>query len=282
MILSKHRVHLGLSESFRILHLSDSHLCLADSRDGEWKMRMAEQRGRWANRSEENFIEQLSYAREQGLPVFHTGDLSDFVSHANLERAEELLRGIPYFITPGNHEFMRYVDPNEFLATPAYKTLSYDRVQARYANRLSMDSRLIGGVNFVALDNGFYDFDEQQLAFLRAELDKGHPTVLMMHIPLYSPEHCAFLMQPPNSRRTAIQLAAPEELLNTYSDYDRFEQSCTPLTREMADYIRTEPRIRCVLCGHTHLPYQAVLPSGAVQLTVGAGMDGYAQEIEFY
>ena len=280
MKLSKHRICVGAAEPFRILHISDSHLTLADERDGEWKMKMAESRGRWACHAEENLAEQLAYAREQNLTVLHTGDLSDFVSLQNLETAERMLDGIPYFLTPGNHEFMRYVDANEFLAVPAYKTLSYDKVQAYYKNRLSIDNRVIGGVNFVALDNGFYEFDGEQLARLRAEAAKGYPIVLMMHIPLYTPAYGEFMLKERHAR-TAALLGTPQEILDTYPAYDRFEQSYGPSTTEMIEYIGREPMIRCILCGHTHVSCQDALPSGIVQYTVGAGMDGFAEEIEF-
>lgn len=281
MHLTKHRIQIGLEKPFRILHISDSHLTLADERDGDWKMKIAADRTRWARNAMEHFKEQLAYARKQNLTVIHTGDLSDFVSLMNLETAQQMLDGIPYFLTPGNHEFMRFVDANEFLATSAYKTLSYDKVQGYYKNNLTIDNRLMGGINFVAIDNGFYEYSEEQLIRLKAEVQKGYPIVLMMHIPLYTPAYGAFMLHDCKSRTTAL-LGTPREILDTYNAYDRFEQSWGSETENMIQYILSEPMIRCILCGHTHREYQDVLPSGIVQYSVGAGMDGYAEEIEFY
>ena len=48
-------------------------------------------------------------AKEYGVPIIHTGDLIDFVSLANLERAERFISENDCFTVAGNHEFSLYV-----------------------------------------------------------------------------------------------------------------------------------------------------------------------------
>ena len=90
MELEKFEIEAGLKEPVTLLHLSDTHICLADERDNERKNVLAAGRIKSAFGGSNEQIEQwldeaMAFGREQADLIIHTGDLVDFVSAANLD-----------------------------------------------------------------------------------------------------------------------------------------------------------------------------------------------------
>ncbi|MBQ2706718.1 MAG: metallophosphoesterase, partial [Clostridia bacterium] len=83
------------------------------------------------------------------------------------------------FFAAGNHEFSLYV--GEAWEDADYRNQSLAKVQAAFGNDIRFSSRIIGGVNLVAIDDGYSRFDEEHLDLLKAEVAKGLPIVLLMH-----------------------------------------------------------------------------------------------------
>ena len=122
-------IPVGALEPFSVLHTSDNHICLADERDNERKRKLAEERGMAISKGHPEQLtkkaeEIFAYAKEHQLPVFHTGDLIDFVSEANLDYARNLLKDADVFVAAGNHEFSQYV--GEAWEDEAYKAQSFE------------------------------------------------------------------------------------------------------------------------------------------------------------
>lgn len=284
MVITKTRIEIGLDAPFKALHISDNHIALADARDDERKIRLAE--GRTAafdgsqapGAAEREYALQRAYACAHNLPVLHTGDLCDFVSYKNLDYAQETLKDIDYFMAVGNHEFSLYV--GEAFEDVPYKMQSFDLVQSYFRNDLHFASRVMGGINFVALDNGYYRFDADQLARMKQEIDKGLPIVLMMHNPLHTDELYRVMMEE-RHQSCAYLTGTPDEQLACYPK-DRFiQQKPDEDTMAFIEYVYTQPLIRAVLSGHLHFNYETRLPSGIMQYVTGGGYVGDTREIEF-
>ncbi len=282
MKLEKTRIEIGLDRPFRALHMSDNHIAFADARDGQRKMDLAAKRSAAFNRGGKTvdamLNEQLGYARENGLLVLHTGDLIDFVSYRNLEYARDVLKDVDYFMAVGNHEFSLYV--GEAFEDVPYKMQSYDLVQSYFRNNLLFDSRVVNGVNFVAVDDGYYLFDARQLAQLKAEAAKGLPIVLMMHNPLHTDAFFRSEMAVPG-RACAYLTGTPESMMGGYDDYRRRQQRPDEDTLAFIDYVCGEPLIRAVLAGHLHHAWEGPLPSGVMQYVADGGYHDVVREIEF-
>jgi len=280
MKLSHRQFKIGLAKPFKVLHISDTHLTFIDERDDERKRHMARGRQTWAATAEAAFAEQLDYASKQHLPVLHTGDLIDFVSMLNLEKSRELLAQTDYFIAMGNHEVIQYMEEAEFYPDAiAHRQESLPLVESYFTNRLTCAARVINGVNFVALDNGWYQFTAVQLEFLQTEVAKGLPVVLMLHVPLYTEK---FYQCSKNIRGAANVMGIPEEYFNCYaSEFDKYEQGYDDITMLTIRYIYATPLIRAVLCGHIHKECEDILPSGIIQYAVSEGFSGAACKIEF-
>lgn len=273
---------VGLSRPFRALHLTDSHIALADMRDGERKLTLAQNRTEAFSAdgpgAEACWQEQKAYAKKQGLPVLYTGDFCDFVSRANLEYAKEQFQDLDYFMAVGNHEFSLYV--GEAFEDEAYKMQSYCQVQRYFRNQLLFDSRVMGGINFIAVDNGYYRFNDGQLFCLQEEAKKGLPMVLLMHNPIHTDELFHWSMSIHNGR-CAYLTGTPEEMMRGYDEYRFRQQRPDEPTLRFMDYVNSQPLIKVVIAGHLHESHETALPSGIPQYVTGGGYKGYAREFLF-
>lgn len=252
---------VGVKEPFRVLHMTDTHLTYADMRDGERKVELATRRARSFPLAEEMLRLASEISKSENVPILHTGDLIDFVSLANLEAVERFVAQNDCFFATGNHEFSLYV--GEAKEDAAYRNQSLPAVQKVFKNDIRMASRVIGGVNFVGLDNGYYLFELQQLAFLKNEVAKGLPVVLLMHNPLYEPKLHEFMTQ---RDACSYLVAVPEELMMGYSA-DRFEQQrADAVTLETVEYIKNETQIKAIIAGHLHKDFEGVFADRIPQI----------------
>lgn len=264
MNIIESRLIVGAARAFRVVHLSDTHLTYADMRDGDRKVSLALKRSRIFPDAEDVLADAVKLSNELQLPILHTGDLIDFVSMSNLEKAGEFASMCDLFFAAGNHEFSLYVGETKEDAN--YRNQSLANVQAVFKNNIRMASRVIGGVNFVALDNGYYLFDNEQADFLRSEVDKGLPVVLMVHNPLF--ERKLYDLQMSKSP-CAYLTAVPAELMSSYPQ-ERFEQqSADSTTTDVVRFIENEPLIKAVLTGHLHYDYEGVVAGRLPQIVTG-------------
>jgi 3',5'-cyclic AMP phosphodiesterase CpdA len=279
--IKKIRLNPGLARPLRFLHVSDTHLSYADERDDERKRKLAEERRllfeQDTGRCGRYLKEALDYAERRCDLLIHTGDIIDFVSCRNLELAQEALAGTKCFFVAGNHEFSKYV--GEAFEDEAYKMDSMPLVQRAFKNNLRFDSMVTGGLNLVGMDNVYYHFDEAQYGLLRAELDKGLPVLLMLHVPLYTPELYHESMVTRGESNAGI-MGCPEELLKPYPEDRYIQQRPTELDMEMIDYIAAQPLIKAVLTGHKHYYHESPLAGGVKQYVAGAHFEGDALEFE--
>lgn len=191
MKIEKIRLAVGLERPIRIAHLTDIHLCLADERDAhlidhakERAQVFYEEAACPPKTPSEYFREAMAYAEEACDLSVITGDVLDFVSHKNREEAESILHGKNYLFTAGNHEFCPRVGvPDSF----ARKADLFGEIQSSFAGDMFFESRVVGGVNLVTIDNSYYNYSALQIKLLEREIEKGLPIVLFSHVPLSEP-----------------------------------------------------------------------------------------------
>ena len=282
MIIEKTTIDVGAASPFKALNLSDSHLCLADHRDGQRKVDLAIRRNaafaHGGKTSLDLLKEHLGYIRDHALPVLYTGDMIDFVSLKNLETAKALLEGIDFFTAAGNHEFSLYV--GEAFEDVPYKMQSYDLVQSYFDNDLSFASRVMGGVNFVAVDNSYYLFSEKQLGQLKTEAGKGLPIVLMLHVPIHTDALYRHMMDV-RKQPCAYLCGTPEAMLKPYTPDRAVQQRADDATNAFIEYVSHERLIRAILAGHLHCAWEGELPCGIPQYVCDGGYRDWGREITF-
>ncbi len=250
MNLIKNKICIGAEKPFSFLHMSDTHFTYADERDGQRKTELAEGRAPVFPDAERFAREAEEYAKANNLLICHTGDLIDFVSEANLDRAKQFTDANDVLLAAGNHEFSQYV--GEAWEDEAYRNQTLARVQMSFKNDIRFASRKINGVNLIAIDNGYYLFDKEQLALLKKEIEYGLPMILFMHTPLYSEELYESIKENGLLGDCAYIAGVPEELMKGFSEYRYRQQKADGATLEVLDIIRNEPLIKAVFTGHLH------------------------------
>ncbi len=250
MNIIKNKLCLGATKPFAFMHMSDTHFCYADEWDNERKRDLAQSRDPVFPDAERYAREAEEFAKANGILICHTGDLIDFVSEANLARTKQFTDANDVFLAAGNHEFSQYV--GEAWEDEAYRNQTLDKVQACFKNNIRFDSRKINGVNLIAIDNGYYQFDEGQFASLKMEAEYGLPMVLFMHTPLYCPELYESIRANGMLGDCAYIAGVPEELMKGFSAYRYRQQKPDEVTLETLEFINNEPLIKAVFAGHLH------------------------------
>lgn len=256
-------IEIGLERPVRVLHASDTHLPLADDRDEARKVELGISRARAFSEAMPCLEEISRISHDMELPIMYTGDIIDFVSVANLEFTKKYTEENDLFMAAGNHEFAQYL--GEALEDAAYRNQSLAKVQACFKNDIRMDSRIIDGLNFVALDNGYYTFDAEHLAFLKEQVALGLPIVLLIHTPLYEPDFYKDAIS--RFPEAAYLVGVPDELRAGYAtDGLRDYQAADAVTLEIMDYIADEPLFKAILTGHMHYDFDSVFADRIPQL----------------
>ncbi len=261
----KNHLHIGAREPFCVLHASDTHLHYADSRETQRKLELAQLRKSKMSTavSDLEFIKEKTQKEQRTL--IYTGDLIDFVSELNFEKAKEFCDSVDIFMSAGNHEFSHYL--GEAKEDAAYRNLSLDRVQQIFRNDIRCSSRIINGVNFVAIDNSYYLFEKEQLEFLKKETEKEHPVILVVHIPLYTREFYDFSITYDND--PANLMSVPEDLMQNYIPHRFEQQKQDDITAQAYSFIVNCKNIKAILSGHLHKNFEGKLSENTYQITTG-------------
>lgn len=266
-------VEAGASAPFRVLHISDAHITKVDKRDTALFAFCGKRIKPWSD----YYLEKaMQYAQSRGLRLLHTGDMMDFASEANLDHSAALFRMQPFLFCPGNHEFSHTPGAAE---KEAYKAEIYDKLQSACPQPLDHYATVVNGVNFVLLDDSYYRFSQEQFRFLKAEFAKGLPVILLCHVPFYTPELCAYALKQSKGKVASV-IDAPAEVTDAYNEQRRSQQAADKTTLSVLAWLKKQPQLKAVLCGHLHYNFQSRFSPSAMQYTVGALFNGDAYEIE--
>jgi len=256
------KITAGAERPFTLVNASDTHLTLADGRDGERKVKLAAKRKNVFGDSEAMLSEISRISKELSAPIVYTGDIIDFVSRKNLERTKKFAAENDVFFIAGNHEFSLYV--GEAFEDEAYRNKSLARVQACFDNDIRFSSRIINGVNLVAIDDSYYRFDADQFENLKKEVARGMPIILFMHCALFEQR----LYKAINAEAPYLT-CPPDDALEGCSEYRVRQQKPDEITKEMTDYIKSQPLIKAIVTGHLHWDWDGMLTESIPQYVTG-------------
>ena len=265
MNIIKDQINIGIEKPFTFLHMTDTHLCLADDRDNERKNKLAAGRTVIFPNAEKNVEFAIKYANEKGYMIAHTGDLIDFVSYKNIDAARDFADKIDCFMAAGNHEFSQYV--GEAVEDAAYRNQSLDKIQAAFKNDIRFSCREVNGVNLVAIDNSYYLFEREQLDALKAVAEQGKPMILFMHTPLYIEELLVSLKE--RGAKVYSMMSVPEEHMTEYPESRYKQQKEDAVTAEAFEYIKSQGLIKALIVGHLHYDLECNFGNGVPQFMTG-------------
>ncbi len=274
MELIRSTLKIGLNKPVKLLHVTDSHIALADERDDERKHELAK---RMRNPNKEKYLkEQIAYAEANCDLMVHTGDLMDFVSHANVDMAREILKNEKIFFIAGNHDYSQYV--GEAWEDNAYRMNSYMQMGYGLGVPMFFNSRVVGGVNIVGIDNSYYLFEDWHLWRLQREIEKGLPIILAFHDPLFEASLYAYHRKRLPTEPTHL-VGCDEEHLLPYSEFRAVQQRPDAPTLRFIEYVKHEPQIKAILTGHLHFSFESNITENLPQFVTGGGYDGVAREV---
>lgn len=274
MNIEKNTLHIGLEKPLKIFHITDSHVALCDDRDNERKKALAQRPNRVGR---EKFLEShLAYGRENCDLIVHTGDLIDFTSQANFDFARKVLVDEKVFFAAGNHEFSQYV--GEAYEDFAYKMNSFREMQPGLGAPLFFNSKIIGGVNFVSIDDSYHQFEPWQMEKLKKEIEKGFPIILCLHVPLFEQSLYDYFISI-TSPGDCTYLAGCDEDHLPYDEWRAIEIRPRGVTCEMVDFIKSQPQIKAVLAGHLHFSFVSDIAPGKPQFVTAGGYQDHVREL---
>ena len=277
LVLAYQHIRAGATKPFSVLHISDTHFTAAYAHEDAKKQELKLRRTRtFGGRQEEALRDSLAWAKDNVDYVLHTGDMIDWQSEANFDLVRKYY-GEQMFGSVGNHEYSRNMglDGKEAHGR-AWREATLDRIRAAYPFDPMLSAKVVNGVNFVCIDDVDGSVTAGQVDRFAAEVKKGFPIILCMHVPFFTDEiwlaHEKFWR---SCGRRFTQAAVPE----CRGDYQM--QKTDSVTREFIAYLKSEKLLKGILCGHLHITVQDRFSPTAMQYVVGGNFMFHGEEVLF-
>jgi hypothetical protein len=275
----------GLAQKTHVLHVTDSHIGLCDDRNADWQESSVSLRERFAKYhctatgrtvgTEVTFDATLkSFANHNVDLVALTGDIVHLPSKASVEFTAAALKsaGMPWLYTSGNHDWCYGGQP----FCEQTRRDFWPALQPLHNGPAACHVQLVNGLCFVSVDNSAYQVDAEQLEFVKTQLNRKLPTVLLIHIPLSLPT----LRAPAIARwGSPILMGDPDWSLEQRKKWGTGLDA--PETLECIRMLTAAPNLAAVLCGHIHFPHADNINPMAVQYVGAPGFEGGTRLVEF-
>ena len=281
--LGYRHISAGATAPFSILHISDTHFTEAYAHEPDVKQELKRVRTEcFGGFQEQALCDSLAWAKEHVDYVLHTGDLIDWQSEANYDLVRKYY-GDMALGAVGNHEYSpsMWLDSEKETKDDAWRAKSTKVLSSAYPFDISFHAEAVNGVNFVMIDDVFGTVTERQVGLFAAEVKKGLPIILCMHVPFYTPDiwlaNTKFWSYAnwKATDRTFSAAAVPE----AQGDYKA--QQTDKVTREFIAYLKSEKLLKGILAGHLHITVQERFSPTAMQYVVGGNFMFHGQEVLF-
>jgi 3',5'-cyclic AMP phosphodiesterase CpdA len=186
----------GATNSLKVMHITDTHISVRVEQEAEM-LKYTERMHKAYTGTRRHFSQDVSKTTFQYLDdglqrakkehvelLLLTGDIVNFPSPASVEYVCDKLKqtGIPWLYIAGNHDWHYEGLPG----TPESlrKTWIEKSLLPFYQGRNPLFySEVIKGINFVGIDNSTMTVSQEQTEFLKAQLARPEPIILLSHIP---------------------------------------------------------------------------------------------------
>lgn len=199
--------------------------------------------------------------------VFFTGDTVDFPSVSNFLAVKEYMDslGAKCFMAAGNHDDLEGSTDEELvksfeLAVGTVKDFAVDSVQ---------------GIDIVCIHDGFTKVTAEQVEKLRAQLDLGRPTVVLLHAPVMT-----------ESVKAPAENTWGEELEKWVVGAEGQDENCMEFVRLLNEKRNT---VLAVFAGHIHTASgggdgaekgEGFSPDEVLQFTAAPAFTGFLRVID--
>jgi DNA repair exonuclease SbcCD nuclease subunit len=184
------------TDSLKILQITDIHISIADEGEADM-MKYGERMHKAYENPRKHFLRDtsettfqyfddiLQKAKNQNVNLLLlTGDIVNFPSAVSVKYVYDKLSatGIPWLFISGNHDWHYEGLPGNIDSLRDVWTKKSLRPLYSGQNPLFY-STIIHGINFIGIDNSTGEVDEDQLRFLKDQLTKPEPIMIISHIP---------------------------------------------------------------------------------------------------
>lgn len=261
----------GLSEPFRILHITDLHLCECDERNASELDAVAKRKITFPH-ALDRFEEVIEWSRRVPYDLLvMTGDQVDSPTEANLDCLAQQLRKLqkPWVMTFGNHD---WEDPREFMwqrfSSSALRGHWWHHFSNRFQQPFEVMSKRINGVRLIFIDNSNYQITAAQLEATQQALEKGEDCLFFMHIP----------MSIGSLRPKTIEVWTESILMADQHLVGEFAPNLTTL--KFCQIMETHPRARAIFSGHIHFDHEDAFGDRGCQFVTAPCFKGGRRLVE--
>ena len=282
----------GLKKPVVVLHVSDTHISVRDNSEAQlWqfsdrmdnsygKPRAHAQTGQKALPAE-HFRGLMAMAKAKNVDLIAlTGDIVNNPSQSSVQYVSQALTetGIRSLYISGNHDWHYEGMPGSDGALR--KEWSHRQLLPLCAGRDPMGySEVVGGINFVAIDNSTYQVTDEQLALFEKEIARGLPTVLLVHIPIWTGKNVG---RPASDSCGDPQWGGDADRNYSIERRERWaKEGNLKSTTAFVERVKTSANLIAVLAGHTHRAKAEELSASAVQYVARAGCEGAYRLVTF-
>ncbi len=278
MDIRKVTLDAHLERPVTLLLTADNHLSYADERESEKERAHAYYRNegmfslgedKWALKR--RFDDICAYAKENCDALVMAGDVVDHPAAQNLEIFRDCIKGINSVYATGNHDYNCYAVESE---SPELLDSRAQMMTEVLGFAPYNTSKQVGGVNIVALSDVFERFDESAVRFLRDELRRDMPTLLVFHIPLYADTLIDKVVE---VWKAPLLTGCPDGVCREFSDHLKMTDEHT---KEVLRLIAEDKNIIGTLAGHVHFEHEDALPCTKPQIICRAGAFSGVTEIK--
>lgn len=257
----------NLSRDYHLLFLTDTHITIPSNSGSEEEYEYCKQRLHQFTTdsgyvASELFPAWIDYANTQNIDgLLLGGDIIDCPTAANMEYLHTSLHSlkIPYLYTPGNHD---WTFPWEYMTETGSSYLA--SLSPYMGNNTTIHTLEYNDFIIVAIDNSNNQIHPDALEEYKGILDKGKPVIVMLHVPLYTPQ---LLTKASQVWKSGVVLGG-----GIHGGIYPNQVSTEFLSLTTSD----DSPVVAVLAGHVHLPDRSTLSDEPVilQITGDAGYKG--------
>ncbi len=257
----------GTGRAYKILHISDSHIGVADELSTEKEREAAEKSAaQWASNRQyfakhfgepyypcheispiESFEKVLDFCQAESPDLLVlTGDILDYMCPAGVRYLEKRLAALPFpwLYVPGNHE-------TGSVSNAALSGVVGDG---------DVQVRDFGAFRVIGVDDGEKTVSDKQLAQLKALLVEPTPAIVAMHIPVGTAENREYMRQ--------------------YEDYYVLADTTEDANGgAFVKLLAESDAVKLVLCGHVHGMGVSHIAADKVQFCASSSLVGFVHRI---
>lgn len=256
----------GLKKTYVFFQISDAHIAYAAPNDSEQDRAMACRQSDACSYAGKTPIQALSeiidYVNQaEGDALLVAGDFADYYSVRNIEYLSGVIakcnKEVLYVC--GNHDCMIYEGTRDHFAYRSHYSVLMQGNPACWVKDY-------GDLLVVGIDDASRQIDDAQLDFLREQMARGIPILLLTHIPVWTESNDAPILEHwPRSGHAHFSIGKEKTPEKTMEFVNLVKAPASP--------------VAAIIAGHIHFSHVGEFAPGKLQLISAPAPEGFVRRI---